>query len=74
GRSIAWIALPSGTLPQLCTIDTSGVSRKVLTPALGGLDWSPTDDRIVFVGDTDAGPRLFMIRRDGSHREQLTFQ
>src|SRR5262249_19944751 len=77
GASIAWLAETNSSGFQLCTIDTSGASRRVLTTLKGigesGMAWSPASDRIVFADlNISNSPRLFTIRRDGTGQEQLT--
>ena len=72
GSTIAWNPRPHG-LMSLSIIDTAGSGRQRRGPAEGEMDWSPQDDRIVFVHTTPSGPRLFLVRRDGTQRQQLTF-
>jgi Tol biopolymer transport system component len=76
GNLIAFTSYPQGlaSQTQIWVMDTSGSNLNQLTTTQGyTCDWSPDGEWIVYTDSRAVSGRLWIMRKDGSDKQQLTF-
>lgn len=75
GTKIAYTSQPYGGKPQIWVMNSDGTNQKQLTETQGyGCDWSPDGKWIVYTDSRAINGRLWIMRKDGGRKHQLTFE
>jgi Tol biopolymer transport system component len=75
GNLIAFSSQPMIGVYNLWIIDADGTNAKQLTDTGGYThDWSPDGEWIVFTDTRSESGRLWLMRKDGTDKRQLTFE
>jgi len=74
GSMIAFTSQPYGGPPQIWIMNSDGKNLKQLTETQGySCDWSPDGEWIVYTDSRAVSGRLWIMRKDGSQKHQITF-
>jgi len=74
GQKIVYTSQRAGEKPQIWIIDVDGNNPKQLTTAAGYSNgWSPDGEWIIYTDSRAVNGRLWVMRADGSQKQQLTF-
>ncbi len=72
--TIVFSSQPYGGLPQVWIINSDGTNPRRLTSTQGySPGWSPDGEWIVYTDSRGVNGRLWLMRKDGSEKKQLTF-
>lgn len=75
GTKIAFTSQPPNGWPQIWVMSADGTNLTQLTTAQGyTCDWSPDGEWIVYTDSRAINGRLWIMRKDGSEKHQLTFK
>ena len=74
GSQIAFTSAANGSLPQIYVMNSDGKTITQLTTTQGySCSWSPDGMWIVYTDSRASNGRLWLMRKDGSMKRQLTF-
>ncbi len=74
GTLITFTSQPYGGSPQIWVMNFDGTNLKQLTETQGySCDWSPDGEWIVYTDSRTVSGRLWIMRKDGSQKHQITF-
>lgn len=74
GESVLFTSQPTGEYPQIWIVSVNGTIRRQVTSTQGYTgDWSPDGEWIVYTDSRAINGRLWITRKDGRSKRQLTF-